>query len=196
MEIKAQLNKPYTDKQRIDFIVTYNHQQGYEIKETTIALEAWGLDSNELLTQAKAAKLGENETVREQFLVSGVEYKDILWDSDIEQKLNISIQVSQVSDKDTIDWVAMDGITSLECTKEDLLNIGALLTQMTAYVWQYKNPTIKTMINNAQTIEEVNAIQIVYDMSEIVPPEPEPQPVDDDSDSDTDIDTDNDSEIE
>lgn len=188
MEIKAQLNKPYTDKQRIDFIVTYNHQQGYEIKETTTALEAWGLDSNELLTQAKTAKLGENETVREQFLVSGVEYKDILWDSDIEQKLNISIQVSQMSDEDTIDWVAMDGITSLECTKEDLLNIGALLTQMTAYVWQYKNPTIKIMINNAQTIEEVNAIQIVYDMSEIVPPEPEP--VDDDSD------TDNDSEIE
>ena len=143
---------------------------------------------------AKEKKLKENEIVREQFLVSGVEYKDILWDSDIEQKLNISIQVSQMSDEDTIDWVAMDGITSLECTKEDLLNIGALLTQMTAYVWQYKNPTIKTMINNAQTIEEVNAIQIVYDMSEIVPPEPELQPVDDDSD--TDIDTDNDSEIE
>lgn len=192
MEIKAQLNKPYTDKQRIDFIVTYNHQQGYEIKETTTALEAWGLDSDELLTQAKTMKLGENETVREQFLISGVEYKDILWDSDIEQKLNISIQVSQTSDEDTIDWVAMDGITSLECTKEDLLNIGALLTQMTAYVWQYKNPTIKTMINNAQTIEEVNAIQIIYDMNEIVPPEPEPQPVDDDSDSDTDVDTDTD----
>ena len=33
MEIKAKLNKPYTDKQRIDFIVSENHTKGYEIKE-------------------------------------------------------------------------------------------------------------------------------------------------------------------
>ena len=32
MEIKAQLIN-YSDKQRQDFIVTYNHNQGYEIKE-------------------------------------------------------------------------------------------------------------------------------------------------------------------
>ena len=34
MEIKAKLQN-YTDKQRQDFIVTYNHNQGYEIKEYT-----------------------------------------------------------------------------------------------------------------------------------------------------------------
>ena len=34
MEIKAQLTN-YTDKQRQDFIVTYNHNQGYEIEEYT-----------------------------------------------------------------------------------------------------------------------------------------------------------------
>lgn len=34
MEIKAQLTN-YTEKQRQDFIVTYNHNQGYEIKEYT-----------------------------------------------------------------------------------------------------------------------------------------------------------------
>ena len=34
MEIKAQLIN-YTDKQRQDFIVTYNHNQGYEIEEYT-----------------------------------------------------------------------------------------------------------------------------------------------------------------
>ena len=40
MEIKAQLNKPFTDKQRADFIVENNHQLGYEIKETDEALLA------------------------------------------------------------------------------------------------------------------------------------------------------------
>ena len=119
------------------------------------------------LERVKEAKLKENETIREQFLVSGVIYKNILWDSDIEQKLNISVQVASMGDEDVITWVSMDGVTSLECTKQDLVNIGMLLTQMTAYVWQYKNPEIKVAINNAQTIEEVEAIEIVYDLDEI-----------------------------
>ena len=40
MEIKATLNKPYTDKQRADFIVENNHNLGYEIQETEDALLA------------------------------------------------------------------------------------------------------------------------------------------------------------
>ena len=40
MEIKATLNKPYTDKQRADFIVENNHNKGYEIQETEDALLA------------------------------------------------------------------------------------------------------------------------------------------------------------
>lgn len=40
MEIKATLNKPYTDKQRADFIVDNNHRLGYEIQETEEALLA------------------------------------------------------------------------------------------------------------------------------------------------------------
>ena len=42
MEIKTTLNKPYTDKQRINFIVEQNHNNGYEIRENETALEAWG----------------------------------------------------------------------------------------------------------------------------------------------------------
>ena len=164
MEIKAELIKPYTENQKLDFIVENNHKKGYEIKETEFALEAWGKNSAELLEDAKQAKYNENETIRDSFLVSGVTYKNILWDSDIEQKLNISIQVSNMGDSDTVIWVAMDGVTSLECTKQDLLNIGALLTQMTAYVWQFKNPEIKQAIANATTIEEVESIEIDYTM--------------------------------
>ena len=40
MEIKDKLDKPYTEKQRCDFIVKNNHQSGYEIKETDDALLA------------------------------------------------------------------------------------------------------------------------------------------------------------
>ena len=47
MEIKATLNKPYTEEQRIDFIVENNHQHGYEIKETSTELQAWGKTAEE-----------------------------------------------------------------------------------------------------------------------------------------------------
>lgn len=40
MEIIDKLEKPYTEKQRCDFIVKNNHQFGYEIQETDEALLA------------------------------------------------------------------------------------------------------------------------------------------------------------
>lgn len=53
MEIKATLNKPYMDIQRCDFVVEQNHVKGYEIRETEIALEAWGLTSEEQAQREK-----------------------------------------------------------------------------------------------------------------------------------------------
>lgn len=47
MEMKATLNKPYTENQRIDFIVLNNHRNGYEIRETHEELQAWGYTEEE-----------------------------------------------------------------------------------------------------------------------------------------------------
>lgn len=47
MEIKAELNKPYTETQKMDFIVEQNHNLGYEIRETETALQAWGYTEEE-----------------------------------------------------------------------------------------------------------------------------------------------------
>ena len=47
MEIKARLEKPYTDEERCNFIVEYNHQQGFEIRETETDLQAWGYTEEE-----------------------------------------------------------------------------------------------------------------------------------------------------
>ena len=47
MEIKAELLKPYTEEEKIEFIVEQNHKNGYEIKETDFALEAWGYTDKE-----------------------------------------------------------------------------------------------------------------------------------------------------
>lgn len=53
MEIKAELDKPYTEEQRINFIVENNHRQSYEIRETETALEAWGYTEEEKQEQEK-----------------------------------------------------------------------------------------------------------------------------------------------
>ena len=42
MEIKAELKKPYTDEQRIKFIVENNHKKGYVIEESATSLVALG----------------------------------------------------------------------------------------------------------------------------------------------------------
>lgn len=53
MEIKAELKKPYTEEQRVDFIIEQNHTLGYEIKETETALQAWGYTEEEIEKQKK-----------------------------------------------------------------------------------------------------------------------------------------------
>lgn len=45
------LSKPYTEKQKIDFIVKYNHQKNLAIKETPVALYA--LEENEIIKNGK-----------------------------------------------------------------------------------------------------------------------------------------------
>ena len=59
MEIKATLLKPYTNRQRVDFIVMNNHDCGYEIKETELALEAWGYTEEEKAEREKQRQKDE-----------------------------------------------------------------------------------------------------------------------------------------
>lgn len=71
MEIKAQLNKPYTDTQRMNFIVEQNHNLGYEIKETELALQAWGYTEEEKAQQ-------EAERIAQLHLTRGDVFRGLL----------------------------------------------------------------------------------------------------------------------
>ena len=51
MELKCKLNKPYTQKQRFDFIIEQNRKNRYNIRETEEALEAWGYTEDEIQSQ-------------------------------------------------------------------------------------------------------------------------------------------------
>lgn len=117
MEIKARLNKPYTEEQRINFIVQYNYQLGYEIRETELALEAWGLSEEDKENKReadfnKAFFLTSLGYVRRSVTMSDGSHKDFL--SDLLPVISMGVQGGQTVniltydkppfDKDVEDW--------------------------------------------------------------------------------------------
>ena len=81
MEIKATLNKPYTEEQRNDFIVTQNHQNGYEIRETEEAIEAWGYTQEEKQEQERlrldSMTLTPADVERALYKAKGMDFEDL-----------------------------------------------------------------------------------------------------------------------
>lgn len=82
MEIKAELKQPYTENERINFIVEQNHQLGYEIRETDISLEAWGYTEEEKQQQERQRLdfliLTPSDVERAIYKVKGMDFDDIL----------------------------------------------------------------------------------------------------------------------
>ena len=68
MEIKSELLKPYTEEQKLNFIVEQNHKNSYEIRETETALEAWGYTEGEKQEQKRERINLLSMTKREMFL--------------------------------------------------------------------------------------------------------------------------------
>jgi len=82
MEIKAILKKPYTDNERIEFIVEYNHNQGYVIEETEEEIQAWGYTEEEL-TQKETERVAKlfltgADVERGIYQAKGMDFDDIL----------------------------------------------------------------------------------------------------------------------
>ena len=80
MEIKATLNKPYTEDERLNFIVQENYQNGYEIRETEEALQAWGYTAEEK-AQQEAERIAHLKcTKRVLVLILKNSYKSLLFE--------------------------------------------------------------------------------------------------------------------
>ena len=86
MEIKAILNKPYTNAQRVDFIVINNHQKGYEIRETEQALEAWGYTQEEI-EQEEQKRINQLSMTKADFWIALLD-RDITKDM-VKEKINL-----------------------------------------------------------------------------------------------------------
>ena len=104
-----------------------------------------------------------DDILRDEALIKGVTYKNILFDSDTDQKINLLAAVQQLrnSEVQTVIWYGKDN-QPLECTTDDLINIGSLITALHSFVWN-KNAEIKKAIKEAKTIEELENIEVKYE---------------------------------
>ena len=172
------LNKPFTNKEFASFVCEHQGLKSFETISAFCFLEpdefiendkiVKNLNyENEQLILAKNLKYSENEKLREEFFLQGVVYKNINFEMDLEQRQNLDYYSRKMINEniETVKWFASDGVSYLDCTVEDLLNIGALIENKIAYVWQIQNPKIKNLINNAKTLDELNQIQIKYDLN-------------------------------
>ncbi len=82
MEIKAELIKPYTDEQRIKFIVENNHKKGYTIEETETSLIALA-ETEEEKQQAEQERIAmlsltAADVERGIYKATGKDFEDIV----------------------------------------------------------------------------------------------------------------------
>lgn len=82
MEIKAELKKPYTDEQRIKFVVENNHKKGYVIEESATSLVALGETEEEKQEkeQERIAMLSLTaaDVERGIYKATGMDFDDII----------------------------------------------------------------------------------------------------------------------
>ncbi|GEM_PF-5153480 len=175
------LRQPYQNTEYADFAVYANETQRrvedfngdkYALLATEILVDGIITDISqtpeylaEELAKAKEAKLQENATKRDEFLIAGVVYKNVLFDSDTDSKANLLFAATGMDETQTVIWLGKDN-QPLECTKQDIFNIGSAIGAMTVNVWAVKNPYYLQAIAEAKTIEELNLIVIDYNSEE------------------------------
>lgn len=171
MIVVAELKKPCADKERADFIVENNHNKGYQIKETKTKIQALDYDDTEKFENAKTAKLAELSTYAGQFdqykcdemyVTSSIGgYK---FNADIRSQTNMQGLIDVLADDATILYKDYDN-EFRTMTKADLAVLKSECLQNGQYLYQQKW-TLQTKINACTSKEELDAIEIKFEMLE------------------------------
>ena len=166
MEIKAELKQPYTEKQRMDFIVEQNHRLGYTIEEADDALLAWGKSDEEILEQAKFEKQAENTAKAKLAVENGhVVFKGAEFETNAQTVGDLTATMlmlqAQQDPEATYLWLSKDDQV-VKLTVEDFGTLGGLIAEYKNTIWQEKYINYKTQIEQAQTVDAVDNINLDY----------------------------------
>lgn len=149
----------FTDEEIVYYENKRYLQSEFEIIQATEEYKAKELEN------AKALKFAENIEKRNERLNAGVLYKGVMFDSDTDSKVNIMGAVATLPDEAVVGWNSMDNQT-VELTKVELNELGGLLVALTSLIWGENGLNVQFInaINSAQTIEELGAIEINYNI--------------------------------
>lgn len=173
MEIKAELKQPYTEQEKINFIVEQNHKLGYIVEEQEDKLVAFGYTEQEKIQQAKEIKLKE-------ILEKAYDYENktglVSFDgrvSDTETQVLHTELFNQSKFFQMVIGFSQGVLTSdqLYNTKEDI-NVLINSEEAQAIYFAIKNATeklwtvdylyYKNLIEQAKTVEDVEAVEVDY----------------------------------
>ena len=173
MEIKAELNKPYTEQEKINFVVEQNHRLGYIIDEQEDKLVALGYTEQEELQQAKEIKFKE-------ILDKAYEYENktglVSFDGRVSETETQVLHTELFNQSKFFQMVIgfSQGVLTgdqLYNTKEDI-NVLINAEEAQAIYFAIKNATeklwtvdylhYKNLIEQAETVEDVEAVEIDY----------------------------------
>lgn len=170
MEIKAQLIKPYSEKQRIKFLVEQNHKNGYKILETETSLDAMGKTDDEILVNVKLNKTKEALNKAQDYITNVGCYmfeedKSIeINDGNVAKLTAYTVGMKQGLYREIV-WVTKeDEIVTLKL--EDIMNILQGIAKEQSKVWVKKYPYYLEQIEKAKTLEDINKIVINYNSSQ------------------------------
>ena len=182
------LEKPYSDKQRADFVVEHNHNNGLTIQETDTALyalEAWELlegdtvvDNTESYEAEQLAIAKESKTQEATDKAYSFEEKDALItvnassfktrasgiyhiEGNLTNNIKMTAYASSLGDTDVVPWNTKENVNIL-LNKTACETLTSLMSQLNAKLWTVDFPTYLAQIDAAQTAQDVNAINIEY----------------------------------
>lgn len=124
------------------------------------------------LARAKAAKIEENQTAYEAALKAGVTFKDELFDCDTLAAVRVMGQMAAtqamiIEEEPAIDWFDYN-YKPVALTIPEFMELAALITLNTRRI-ETINSSIHTAIEAAQSLEDLEAIEVSY----VVPEEDE-----------------------
>lgn len=147
-------------------LVLMNYDTIEETEEKYVLVNGKYVVEDEALILAKEQKQKENTALAKNAVENGyVDFKGAQFETNAQTvgDLTASMLLVQQAGLESYSWLTKDDKV-VELTLEDFGTLGGLIAQYKAGVWNEKYLNFKEQIENAETIEEVNNIELNYDI--------------------------------
>ena len=154
-----------TTEEEINSVKEYMpYDEIIETDENYIFLNGAFVTETEALQAKKSEKQAENTSKAKQAVENGhVVFKNAQFETNAQTvgDLTATMLLMQASGLETYSWLSKDDL-AVELTVEDFGTLGGLIAEYKNTIWQEKYIAFKTAIEQAETLAELEEIEIEY----------------------------------